>query len=272
MHDEDKAHFTHEQIVVEGTAKDVHILQNMDGTKDATIRMTNVSFEEFKPKHERNYAAILGAIAEGWRGGIGFGSFMPRKDCQCVICKKQVEGDTRRMSDIPAKEREANRMIRWNDFSAPAGDRERFAHPACLMSVAHDSERWPVGLTYHVDEPSKSLLRQREALKKLVEEEGVDITDAFRSVLWYGGREPSVIGHMIDPKTYYPEIGDTIFVKTAIRETSAVIIATSDRKMSRTAFMARDVTGELLALDCANTEVTIRLMVRNGKPILQSYL
>lgn len=126
MHNEDKAYFTHEQIVVEGTVKDVHILQNMDGTKDATIRMTNVSFEEFKPKH--------------------------------------------------------------------------------------------------------------------------------------------------DPKTYYPEIGDTIFVKTSIREISAVVIATSDRKMSRTAFMARDVTGELLALDCANHEVTIRLMVRNGKPILQSYL
>ena len=152
--------------------------------------------------------------ARGWMAHAStpgaWGLRVPKDSTKCAICGKRFEGSGGRLKHtIGAGKYDSMRAVKWIDVSRPVGDHERWAHPKCLHAVRNDKSKWPAGLVF-VDTPeSVDEQRQDQALKILIEQ-GRDRVDAHRAVTWVNGREPAIIGELLDKDKLVPKVGDIV--------------------------------------------------------------
>ena len=209
-------------------------------------------------------------LSRGWMtfSTAGYsGLHVPTNDETCKVCGKRIEGKNGRLKQHIGNEKyDAMRAVKWIDIARPLGDSEKWAHPKCLHSVREDSSKWPAGIHYTEVPKHIDVERQGEAYKKLLGK-GHDHYEAATMVKWEKGKEPAIIGQLLDVEKLVPEVGDMVVAhgETFILEHVRWDIerGLTSRGRSTTGAGTCDLEGGY------HTKVT--LLVRNGKVINKAY-
>lgn len=211
------------------------------------------------------------ALVRGWMGHLAvigaFGLRVPKDSTKCAICGKKIEGSDGRLKQH-IDNYEAMRAVKWIDVTRPTGDHEKWAHPKCLHAVRFDKAQWPAGLVFQEAPESVDEKRQDEACK-ILKAKGHTGYEVLRMISWEKGKEPAIIGQLLDVEKLVPEVGDV--VGAPIGNTAYVIDRVQYNNPRGYTCTGRAVGGSG-ACDLHGGYLRLcTLLVRNGKVVNKAY-
>ena len=210
------------------------------------------------------------ALVRGWLGHLSvcgaFGLRVPKDSTKCTICGKKIEGSDGRLKQHISNY-EALRAVKWIDVTRPIGDHEKWAHPKCLHAVRYDKSQWPAGLCF-VESPESVDLKRQDAAVKVLKEKGHDLYTACRAVAWEKGKEPAIIGQLLDVEKLVPEVGDVISI-WALGGSWNIVNIGEHPLHSGALLTLLNTDGARKAQSLGTKGVT--LLVRNGKVVNKAY-